>query len=978
MNARRAEAAEEWLGWLPLPHPPLLFRPSLAAAGRALADYREGDRDARRRLAAALDRIVLHPRFPAAPSEFRLLVLLRAALAHNWCGVGESNDDELVRARELLVDGIRSARDTGPERAWLEYALANTLVNQYQRASLPDLLAEALVRARRSVACAGTDPRLAALCRCGLASILEIGFRTDGDPQKLSEAVEHAEWAVATAGDTPLGHRFRYVLASELTTRYDARGNLDDLERAVELLRRAALSRDYTMAPRTGNAFHGTLAGLLRRQYLRTRNAAVLDEAVRLLTVEVGDDDYRADPISLTNLGNVLLTRYQAYGDPADLIRAVDLQLKTLEVREESYWQLASAHNNAGNALAAAWRTTGNPELGRQAATHYRHALARTTRNAPERASRAYNLAVTLQDLAAADDNSPDTAAEVSDVYREAVRAGLGNALEWALPAARRWGSWAARRGCWEEACEAYTGGLEAAGQLFRLQLQRDAKEAWLAESQGLPTEAAHALFRAGRPVEAITTLEAGRSLLLSEALETDRSSLGRLADSGHVRTADDYRAATAALDEAMRGGAAPDVLREHRAVVDELVERIRSLDGFRSFLPGAEFADITRAVPPGTVVVYLAAAETGGVALVTDRSGRVAARELPAMTAAAVRQRVTALHRHRTGRPGSLKGALDAVTRWAWTAVADPVLSLAGDCADIVLVPSGALAMLPLHAAWRPEPGAPGGRHYLLDERTVRYVPNARALGVTREVAERTTVIRAAVVADPVPTSLPRIGYAAAEAAWAARWFPERDVLLGEAAGIGTVTAALARAQVHHFVCHGLARPDSPLDSALVMAGDQELTLRRILDLRLLHPDTGAGVRLSVLSACDTDRPGTALPDEVISLPTGLIQAGAAGVVASQWVVRSEAVSLLTARFYQLWRTGQQEPAVALRNAQRWLRDTTNREKIRDLAPVPGGPVGGGDEALHALVRSMRLRDPDARPYLHPVDWAGLSFHGT
>jgi hypothetical protein len=43
---------------------------------------------------------------------------------------------------------------------------------------------------------------------------------------------------------------------------------------------------------------------------------------------------------------------------------------------------------------------------------------------------------------------------------------------------------------------------------------------------------------------------------------------------------------------------------------------------------------------------------------------------------------------------------------------------------------------------------------------------------------------------------------------------------------------------------------------------------------------------RLAALSACETSRPGTALPDEVVFLPTGLLQAGVASVVASLWVV--------------------------------------------------------------------------------------------
>ncbi|HEU4542431.1 MAG TPA: CHAT domain-containing protein [Jiangellaceae bacterium] len=128
--------------------------------------------------------------------------------------------------------------------------------------------------------------------------------------------------------------------------------------------------------------------------------------------------------------------------------------------------------------------------------------------------------------------------------------------------------------------------------------------------------------------------------------------------------------------------------------------------------------------------------------------------------------------------------------------------------------------------------------------------------------------------------------------------------------------------------------------------------------------------------AGCDTDQPGSELPDEVVSLPTGLIQAGVAGVIAAQWAIRSEAASLLMARFYQLWRTQGMAPPTALRMAQRWLRDTTNRTKVLDLTAGLGSAPTDPDR--RSLIRALRLRDPDDRPYLAAADWAGLSYHGV
>jgi hypothetical protein len=35
-------------------------------------------------------------------------------------------------------------------------------------------------------------------------------------------------------------------------------------------------------------------------------------------------------------------------------------------------------------------------------------------------------------------------------------------------------------------------------------------------------------------------------------------------------------------------------------------------------------------------------------------------------------------------------------------------------------------------------------------------------------------------------------------------------------------------------------------------------------------------------------------------------------------------------------------------------------------------------DQELLSLIRNLQLRDPNARPYRHPSDWAGLSYHGS
>jgi CHAT domain-containing protein len=105
------------------------------------------------------------------------------------------------------------------------------------------------------------------------------------------------------------------------------------------------------------------------------------------------------------------------------------------------------------------------------------------------------------------------------------------------------------------------------------------------------------------------------------------------------------------------------------------------------------------------------------------------------------------------------------------------------------------------------------------------------------------------------------------------------------------------------------------------MLADDEALTLREIMGLRLWR------MRLCFLSACETGIVGVDIPNEVVSLPVGRIQAGAAGAVASMWPVHDTTAAVLAAAFYRRWPTQDSDPAVALRDPQSWLRRATTTQ---------------------------------------------------
>ncbi len=100
------------------------------------------------------------------------------------------------------------------------------------------------------------------------------------------------------------------------------------------------------------------------------------------------------------------------------------------------------------------------------------------------------------------------------------------------------------------------------------------------------------------------------------------------------------------------------------------------------------------------------------------------------------------------------------------------------------------------------------------------------------------------------------------------------------------------------HFACHGEWRPDEPMESALLLAGVDRLTLGQLLEpqVRLQR------VRLVVLSSCESSlgyRPESS-GEEFLGLPAGFVVAGAKAVVGSLWSALDPPTARLMVRLHQ------------------------------------------------------------------------------
>jgi CHAT domain-containing protein len=420
------------------------------------------------------------------------------------------------------------------------------------------------------------------------------------------------------------------------------------------------------------------------------------------------------------------------------------------------------------------------------------------------------------------------------------------------------------------------------------------------------------------------------------------------------------------------------DEIRAAREELDAAIAEIRTVPGFEDFLAVPTFEDVAEAAARAPIV-YLAAAVPGGLALVV-RGEEVEHVPLDSLTAETLRERVDshlgiydAYRRNPDAGRSAWAASLDELCAWLWPTVMGPVLDELAGAVEATLVAGGLLGLLPLHAAWTGDTEALTGRRYALDALPLSYAPNARSLTAARSTAKNAWNGRLLVVAEPQPVSGARLPCASFEAEVSAAAFSDSPrVLSGGAATRLNFAAGAATADVLHLACHGFADLSEPLESGLRLAGNRAVTLRDLMAMKLR-------VHLAVLSACETSLPGTDLPDEVVALPTGLLQAGVASVVASMWTVPDRATAMLMTDFYRRWRGVGDPPALALRDAQRWMRDTTNEEKRAAwMKAEADGAEWLPPSVAEAFLRATAYADPEARDHAAIPAWGAFTHVGA
>jgi CHAT domain-containing protein/tetratricopeptide (TPR) repeat protein len=239
------------------------------------------------------------------------------------------------------------------------------------------------------------------------------------------------------------------------------------------------------------------------------------------------------------------------------------------------------------------------------------------------------------------------------------------------------------------------------------------------------------------------------------------------------------------------------------------------------------------------------------------------------------------------------------------------PRLGAAGT--PLTIVADGELAGLPIAALHDRERG-----RYLVEDHPLRFASSLRdPAGLPAVLAKIPLTLMAAPTFDRriFPELQPLPG-ASAEVQSIARQHLGARVLDGATADAATIRAAFRRGGIAHFAGHAVFDDARPERSFLVAApgsapgASARLTAAEIEGMEL-H-----GLRLVVLSACQTSRAQAGRSGGFAGLAGAFLAAGAGGVVGSLWRVDDGFTRELMENFYAAYLTSA-DAAGALRQAQ-------------------------------------------------------------
>lgn len=913
---------------------------------------------------------------------------------------------DLDAAIESITDSMAATPEDSLNRASSLSNLGTVLIARYRHTGDIDDLDASIEAYEKAVAVIPPSAPDWALAQSNLGSGLHERYNRLGRLEDLEGAIGAYRATVALTHPNSLTWaRLQNFLGLGLLDRYKHVGSIADLSASIDAHKSAAEAAEHAGSDQLDRSgYLNNLGNGFRARYRHTQHIEDLGQAIESYesAIQLISPNASDWPLIQSNLGTALHDRYQLTRELSDLDASVQAYKDALAQTPRGSVGWAPRANNLGTGLHERYRQAQDMESLTQAIKVYGDAAEAAPLHAPDSASFHLNLGSALQDMYEST-GAPEDLQQAYLAYRKASEHASIVAPATSLAVAKSWSRLALKIGDWDTVLEAAQMGREAFSRLYQANTLRSEGETWRTELQGLGVIEAYAEASLDRPEAAALALEnslaqqlslalgRGRDRLLLELLESERPDIykkyARLSDRLHN------------LEELAKGGKVDsDDQIDHSELraqattahseINDVLNEIRALPGFEQLFGKPTFSDVRMAVRERHPLAYLATTEVGSVVVLVGNEGTEvfhAEMTLDDLTEMMLGKRKDngnegLLYGQIVGSPllaVALSEALPRIGKQLLQPLVDRLIAL--DVKKITLIPSGRLNFLPLHAATIL--GRDGRALSFMDEFTISYAPSSQVLAecqaIAAQIASQSPTALVVGNPQPLPPGTNSLKYARIEAELVAALFgSQATTLTEEKAARDAILAHLQEKTFLHFACHGFFNLRAPSESGLILSGEQMdiLSLSEVRDKLSLRFS-----RLVVLSACQTGLTDfRRLPDEVIGLPTGFMQAGAPGVVASLWPVDDRSTALLMERFYRNMIEDSMEPASALRDAQRWLRRASRRE-LGDyyLSHIVPRRMNAED-AYEAHKKMMEDGEPDAPAFDSPYYWASFTFTGA
>ncbi|KAJ7768883.1 CHAT domain-containing protein [Mycena metata] len=785
-------------------------------------------------------------------------------------------------------------------------------------------------------------------------------FEQLSDLGDLNKAVLVLEDAVCLAPD---GHQDKLSmlnnLGNSLLARFEWVGDLGDLNRSVLMREDVACQTPDGHPDQPSRLIN--LGGSLLARFERLGDLGDLNRSVSIgeKAASLTPDGHPDKPFCLNNLGNSIFRRFEQLGDLGDLNKAMLMREDVVHLTHDGHPAKPSRLNNLGGSLLARFERLGNLDDLNKAVLVLENAAHLTPDGHPAKPSRLKNLGNSLFHRFEQLGDLGDLNKAVL-VLKDAAYSITGPA-HIRFDAASQWAE-LAQIAKLPSLLDAYEIVLALLPELAWLGLSISDRHYHLLQASKVVRNAAAVAIASDQAEKAVEWLEQGRSVIWGQLLNL-RSPVDVLSNSypGLAKrllslSAQLERSGTRASEqEPITSGTGPslqsvaDRAHQNAHEREQLLKKIRSLEGFTRFLLPKLISELSLAAKAGPVVI-LNTSETRCDALILmpglkDEVLHILLPKFTPQDAGSLAYSVSDLvhHRGQSDRlSGTREGRLPQEEEFAknlsevWFKIAQPILDglaittpAQESLPRIWWCPTGPLSFFPIHAAGLYGSNDTFGSK-LSDVVISSYAPSLTALMEGFRVSsESQQALQLLAVAEPsafgagyIPGTQEEIRHIEQLA------LGKLPVLLLEKdmATVDRVQQEMRNSRWVHFACHGVQDMSHPTESALILAGGSRLTLSKIIQLALPHAD------LAFLSACQTATGDKSLEEESVHLAAGMLLAGYRGVIATMWTIMDNDAPQVASDVYEhLFKVSPPDPtqaAEALHLALQKLRKGSGTRK--------------------------------------------------